>query len=145
VGLCFDDERFLSKCEYYQTIERARGGVELREYWHSVDLSGVSQRASWAGLRSVAMTKNTITKAGQTTVQVRYFISSLGLDGVLIARAIRKHWVVESLHWHLDVTFMEDGDGRRNLAVAYNFNILRKLALSVLGVVGCGGCECEFV
>ena len=28
----------------------------------------------------------------------------------LISRAVRGHWSIESMHWHLDVTFREDAD-----------------------------------
>jgi len=74
----------------------------VREYWQSTNLRSISKRDSWTGLRSIAMTKNTITKDnGQTVVEVRYFINSLSLNVGLIARAIRKHWMLESTHWHL--------------------------------------------
>ena len=56
VGLCFDDPVFLGRCEYYQTLERARGGVEKCEYWHLDDVKSLSGRKDWAGLKSVAMT-----------------------------------------------------------------------------------------
>jgi predicted transposase YbfD/YdcC len=55
------------------------------------------QRKLWKGLRTVAMTRNTITKAdGRVVVQDRFFISSLPLNVKQIARAIRGHWLVES-------------------------------------------------
>jgi len=44
------------------------------------------------------MTRNTITKNNKTTIETRYFISSLGVDVKTVARAIRGHWVVESYH-----------------------------------------------
>ena len=40
--------------------------------------------------------------------EYRYFISSLPEDINLASRAVRGHWSVESMHWHLDVTFRED-------------------------------------
>ena len=83
----------------------------------------------WAGLKSIAMTRNTITKNSQVTMQTRYFISSLASDAKEVARA-RGHWMVESDHWHLDVTFREDADQTLNKHVAYNLNILRKLVLN---------------
>lgn len=30
----------------------------------------------------------------------------------LISRAVRGHWSIESMHWHLDVTFREDANTR---------------------------------
>jgi len=137
-GLCFDDPRFLGRCEYYQTLERARGGVEKREYWQSCDVKGLSARKNWVGLKSVAMTRSTVIRNGQTIVQTRYFISSLSLGVAEIARAIRGHWMVESMHWHLDVTFKEDNDHTLNKQVAFNLNIMRKLALNLLRLLDVG-------
>ena len=84
------------------------------------------------------MTRNTIIKNGIATTQERYFISSLPVDVTEIARAIRGHWMVESYHWHLDVTFREDADHTLNKHVAFNMNIMRKLALNVLKLLDVG-------
>ena len=105
VKLYFADEDLLSKCDYHSTMQKARGGVEKREYWHTEDIAWLSQKKDWAGLRSIAMTRNTIMKNGAATTEARYFISSLETNAEEIARAIRGHWMVESYHWHLDVTF----------------------------------------
>ena len=35
---------------------------------------------------------------------------SLPLGIEEIARCVRGHWLVESVHWYLDVTFREDGN-----------------------------------
>jgi len=151
VSCCFEDPIFLDKCKYFKTTQRARGATETREYWQSTNLRGISKRDSWAGLRSIVMTKNTITKdddndddddGGRTVVELRYFISSLPLNVGLIARAIRKHWMVESTHWHLDVTFREDADRTIDKVVACNINILRKLALNVLRLIDVGKKNC---
>jgi len=76
-ALYFADKEILAGCSYHKTIEKARGGVEICEYWHTDEISWLSQRKNWAGLKSIAMTRNTITKKGKTTTQIRYFISSL--------------------------------------------------------------------
>ena len=84
------------------------------------------------------MTRNTIIKNGEETSEIRYFISSLPLDANEIARAIRGHWMVESYHWHLDVTFREDENRTLEKQAAFNLNILRKLALTVLKIFAVG-------
>ncbi len=132
VRLYFEDKALLSKCSYHRTVEKARGGVEVREYWQTEDIGWLAQRKEWAGLKSIAMTRSTITRNGKTTTEKRHFISSLNEDVKEIARAIRGHWMVESYHWSLDVTFREDADRTLNKHVAYNLNILRKLALNLL-------------
>ena len=87
---------------------------------------------------SIAMTRNTIVKNGVVTTDTRFFISSLPLDVNKIARAIRGHWMVESHHWHLDVTFKEDANYTAEKQAAVNLNILKKLALSVLKLYDTG-------
>jgi predicted transposase YbfD/YdcC len=134
----FDDMDLLSECAYTQTIEKARGGIEKREYWQTDDIAWLAQRKNWAGFKSIAMTRNTIVKNGVTTSETRYFISSLPTDVNEIARAIRSHWMVESYHWHLDVTFHEDANHTIEKQAAFNKNIIRKLALNVLKVFQAG-------
>ena len=138
VKLYFEDLDLLDKCDYHKTREKARGAIELREYWHTSDIGWLSQKKDWAGLKSIAMTRNTITKGEHITTETRYFISSLERNAKETARAIRSHWMVESYHWHLDVTFREDADHTLNKHVAYNMNILRKLALNVLKLLDVG-------
>lgn len=41
---------------------------------------------------------------GKEQREERYFISSLPLGIEEAARTVRGHWMVESYHWHLDVT-----------------------------------------
>ena len=110
VKLYFTDEEHLAQCAYTKTAEKARGGVEKREDWQTSDIDWLAQKKGWAGLKSIAMTRNTIHKDGVETSETRYFISSVSLNAQDIARAIRKHWMVESFHWHLDVPFPEDAN-----------------------------------
>ena len=138
VKLYFADSEFQSKCEYHRTIEKARGGLEQREYWQTDDIEWLPQKKEWVGLKSIAMTRNKITKNDKTTTEVRYFISSLEVDVKQIARAIRKHWMVESYHWHLDVTFREDENRTIDKQAAYNLNVLKKLAINTLKLLDVG-------
>ena len=138
VKLYFDDPNHLSNCAYTKTVEKARGGIERREYWQTDDIAWLSQKKDWMGLKSIAMTRNTIINSGVETSETRYFISSLPVDVKEVARAIRGHWMVESYHWHLDVTFREDDDHTIDKQAAFNLNIIRKLALNVLKIFEAG-------
>ena len=139
VELYFSDEEAKDQCAYKKTIEKARGKVEKREYWQTEEISWLSQRKEWPGLRSIILTRNTIIGGkGEERVEERYFISSLAEGIDKIARAVRGHWMVESYHWHLDVTFREDGNHTLEKQAAYNLNIIRKLALNMLKLVEAG-------
>lgn len=138
VKLYFSDPDMLSNCAHAQSIEKARGGIEKREYWQTEYIEWLAQKTDWAGLKSIIMTRNTIIKDGEETSETRYFISSLPLDVNEAARAVRAHWMVESYHWHLDVTFREDDNRTIEQQAAFNLNIITKLALNVLKIFDIG-------
>ena len=46
--------------------------------------------------------------------------------------------MVESYHWHLDVTFREDAGHTISKHRAYNMNIMRKSALNILKLLDVG-------
>jgi predicted transposase YbfD/YdcC len=139
VKLYFEDKELLEKCAYTYKVEKARGGIEKREYWQTDDVSWLTQKEKWAGLKSIGMTRNTIVKDNKTTTETRFFISSLQTDAELFAKAVRGHWIVESFHWHLDVTFREDANQTLDKRAAYNLNIINKMALNVLKLVELSG------
>jgi len=138
VKLYFNDKEHSEKCQYTYTVEKARGGIERREYWQTDDIDWLPQKPEWAGFRSIVMTKNTIIKGEITTTEMRFFISSLPINVDEAARAVRKHWMVESYHWHLDVTFREDSNRTLDKTAAFNLNIIRKLALNILKLFDVG-------
>lgn len=135
----FSDQEFLGKCAYKKKVEKARGKIEKREYWQTEDVSWLSQKKEWSGLRSMILTRNTVTGAdGGVTVEERYFISSLPVDIEEAERAVRGHWMIESYHWHLDVRFREDGNHTLEKQASYNLNIIRKLSLNILKLLEVG-------
>lgn len=58
----------------------------------------------------MAKPKKRLEKAGEKQKEFRYFISSLPEEIETMSRAVRGHWSIESMHWHLDVTFREDAN-----------------------------------
>ena len=53
----------------------------------------------------------------------------------MFSRAVRGHWSVERMHWHLDVTFREDANQTLDRLAAQNLNNIRKWCLSILKVL----------
>lgn len=138
VELYFSEQQLRAGCAYHKVVEKARSAVEIREYWQTDDITWLHQKKAWSGLSSIIMTKNTIIKGDETTTETRYFISSLPLNVKEAACAIRGHWMVESYHWHLDVTFREDANHTLDKAAAYNLNIVKKMAINTLRLVDVG-------
>ena len=46
--------------------------------------------------------------------------------------------MVESYHWHLDVTFREDANQTIEKNSAFNLNIMKKMALNTLKLIDVG-------
>jgi len=138
VKLYFADNEHLINSAYTKTVGKEQSAIVRREYWQTDNVSWLPKLKDWKGLKSLIMTKNTIIKDAKTTTEVRYFISSLPLCVEDIARAVRKHWMVESYHWHLDVTFREDANHTIDKDSAFNLNIMKKLALNILKTIDVG-------
>lgn len=117
---------------YKKTKEKAHGQIETREYYQTEDIGWLEQRKDWKGLKSMAMERKRIERDGEKKTEYRYYISSLKGDIDLLSRAVRGHWSIESMHWHLDVTFREDANTTIDKTAAQNQNIIRKWCLSIL-------------
>lgn len=52
IRLYFSDKEFPGKCAYKKTVEKARGKTEKREYWQTDDISWLSQKKDWEGLKA---------------------------------------------------------------------------------------------
>ncbi len=70
------------------------------------------------------------------TEEYRYYICNIGEDADEFERAARGHWGVEAkLHWHLDFTFRDDKNTSMGKTSAKNLQIMKKIALGILGLV----------
>ena len=138
----FEDGEFIDNCEkagnYKKTIEKAHGQIEKREYYQTDDIDWLDQKKKWADLKTIGMTVNTIEKDGEITIDKRYYINSIENDIEMFAKCVRQHWSIESMHWHLDVTFREDFNKTLDERGALNLNILRKFALAILKTTDIG-------
>jgi predicted transposase YbfD/YdcC len=119
---------------YTETLEKDHGRIERRRYWITDRVDGVRRAERWACLSSIGMVESERTLGGETSREVRYFISSLpGDDAKLFAAAVRRHWEVENgLHWVLDVAFREDDSRIRKDHAPENVAMLRHVALNLL-------------
>jgi predicted transposase YbfD/YdcC len=118
---------------YHRTWDEAHGRFEFRRCWVTTDLAWLSGREEWTDLRSVVLIERERFVGDKLTVELSYYLSSLGSDAELLNGAVRSHWGVEnSLHWVLDVTFDEDRSRIKKENAPENFGLLRRLALCLL-------------
>jgi predicted transposase YbfD/YdcC len=119
--------------DFHETLETGHGRIEKRRCWSLGQVEGLIDGEKWAQLTSIARVEAMRACNGQTSREVRYYISSLAPDAQRLAEAIRTHWNVENpLHWVLDVAFREDDCRIRTGHAPENFTLLRHLAVSAL-------------
>lgn len=118
---------------YLKEIEKSHSCFITYEYFQTSDVKWYHEYKEWKGLMTFGMVKKTIVKNGEEKVEKRYYISSLGVEIELFAKAIRNHWSVENkLHWHLDFTFKEDKNTTLNKNALMNLQIINKFCLGIL-------------
>jgi len=120
--------------DYYETVEKSHGRIEIRKCWSCWDVDWLIQRHEWTGLSSMAAVECTRTLNGKTSTERRYFISShSGKQAQKMAAVIRNHWRVENeLHWTLDVSFNEDQCRVRIENAVENLSRIRRISLILL-------------
>jgi predicted transposase YbfD/YdcC len=119
-----------------RTIDKDHGRIELRECWVTDDpaiLSHIQAYKAWAGLRSLVKIVSERRLPDKTTIETRYFITSLLPDAPRLLQVVRTHWHIENrLHWVLDIAFREDENRARKDHAPQNLAVLRHLALNLL-------------
>ena len=69
----------------------------------------------------------------ETTVAVKFYISSAKLDAKSLLEASRAHWSVENnLHWQLDISMNEDSCRIRQQNSTENLATVRHTSLNLL-------------
>ena len=138
----FDDADFRKKIikdgNYKKTVEKAHGQIEVREYYQTNDIKWLTNKNKWKNLKSIGIVEKTIKKKDTESKEIRYYISSLAPKIDLFEKAVRGHWGIEIMHWHLDVTFKEDSNKTIEETANKNMNIIRKWALSILKLLDIG-------
>jgi len=116
-------------------VDSGHGRIETRTCEVITNLTFLDDKNQWEGLKSIVrITSERCDKAlDKTSIETRYYISSLDGSAERINHAIRQHWSVENnLHWSLDVIFKEDASLKKKGNSAINYNIILKLALAML-------------
>lgn len=115
------------------TVEKGHGRIETRTYTASNVVDWIVSERSYPGqprfttVKTLVKVDTRTEHADRSTFETRTYISSAPRDIERIAKGIRGHWGVESMHWLLDVEFKDDlsryrtGHGAKNMAVVRRF------------------------
>lgn len=131
-------EKFFDSCtpsivDFFQSEDKAHGRIEKRTCQVVSDLSAFPGVEQWKGIQSIICIESQRTIHQKTSIEKRYYVSSLAPNAKTLANAIRKHWTVENeLHWSLDVAFNEDRCRIKHKQAAANFAAIRRFALALL-------------
>jgi predicted transposase YbfD/YdcC len=116
-----------------ETVEKDHGRLETRRCFAFNQLDCLAKPEQWSGLQSFAVIESERCINGKTSLERRFYISSLPADAERIARAVRAHWAVEnSLHWCMDVVFADDQMRARTGHAAHNLAVLKHITLNLI-------------
>ena len=119
----------------YNVDDVGRGRTEDRRYQVLNNVSNlVEAEQEWSNLNSVVQVSYLRQlKNGKTSIEKRYFITSLSKNAEQLADYIRGHWSIENqLHWVLDIDFNEDDSRIRKDNAPENLAVMRHIALNLL-------------
>ena len=123
----------------FETTDGKHGRIEVRRHLVSHDVKWLTSARRFPGelrfasLKSIAVVEAEVERDGKTSIERRYYMSSMPLDAKLFAYAVRCHWHVENrLHWVLDVVFHEDLNRLRSGTGPQNMTTVRHMAPNLL-------------
>ena len=123
----------LAGAEELVTPEEGHGREEVRTSLQLPAPEGLPGFQQWKGLKTIGLVTSHCLRGGKEAIEVRYYLSGLGMDVKRFARAVRGHWRIENgCHWVLDITFREDDSRLRERHLRENFAWLNRFALSLL-------------
>lgn len=117
----------------FESIEKDHGRIEQRRCFAFDQIDCLYKPEQWPDLKSFAVIEAQRTIRGKTSLEYRYYISSLPAEAVRLANAIRQHWSVENrLHWCMDVAFADDQMRARTGHAAHNLAVLKQLTMNLI-------------
>jgi predicted transposase YbfD/YdcC len=119
--------------DFFEEIDKGHGRLEVRRCYSFDQLECLPRPERWPDFKSFIVIESERTLKGKTSLEHRYYISSLSSDAQRAAHAIRAHWRVEnSLHWCMDVAFADDQMRARTQHAAHNLAVLKHITLNLI-------------
>jgi predicted transposase YbfD/YdcC len=118
---------------FTESVEKDHGRLETRRCYVFEQRDCLHRPDQWPGLKSFAVLESERCLAGKTTIERRFYITSLSANAARISHAVRAHWHIENqLHWSMDVTFHDDQMRARTRHAAHNLAVLKHITLNLI-------------
>lgn len=117
--------------EHFTQKELNGGRIEKRTAYVSTNIDWLTNKEKWKNLKTIGAIHTEFTKDKKTSSEWHYYISSRELTPEELLKYARAEWMIESMHWLLDVHFLEDKTKVWDMNVQQNLNIMRKIALNL--------------
>jgi len=129
-------------CDHHETVDGEHGRIETRRHTVCHEIEWLTSDRRYPGewrfkdLAMIAMVEAEVERAGKTSHERRYYLSSAKLSAKCFAAAVRAHWHIENrLHWVMDVVFHDDlmrlrtANGPANMAAVkhMSLNLIRQI------------------
>ena len=115
-----------------QTVDGDHGRIETRTTTVIHDADWLRDRHDWPALKSVVMVESIREAGDKTEPETRFYITSLAMTAAQLAPVIRSHWMVESMHWVMDMVFRDDECRVRTEHAPANFTTIKHMAHNLI-------------
>jgi predicted transposase YbfD/YdcC len=116
-----------------EITEKGHGRIDERSYGIIKLPKDSPLKKSWPSVKvigyGVRITQDT---KGNESFETRYFIMNRYLPVSTFESAMHNHWLIEAMHWTVDVTFREDSQQTSERTLENNLSWLRRFAISML-------------
>lgn len=130
VRMYFEDTDDSDRFDTFQTIKKNADRMEKRTCRKAQDIAWLVAH-KWPDLRSVFAVERIVDARGVRSKETSYYISSSDASAGELLGAVCEYWKNESMHWLLEVTFLEDESRFLSENAHTTMNALRKFALTV--------------
>lgn len=116
--------------------ELGHGRIETRSYRIYDGLEIIADRDKWGGnMTVIEYEAHTVKKStGACTSEKRLYVSSMPPETPAMGTFVRNHWSIESMHWGLDVSLLQDRIKRKSPRVARNLDTIQRIVYSVFSI-----------
>lgn len=118
---------------YTEGPELGHGRIETRTYNIYDGLEVIADKEKWGGNMTIIEYKSSTIKksTGVCTSEKRLYASSLPADTPKLGAIVRNHWAIESMHWQLDVSLLQDKVKRKSAKAARNLDTIQRMVCTI--------------